>query len=164
LEAIALEYPNPNHPFDIYPNTSSTYAMGAVLEHDGKIVSMFLQKLNNAQLKYTVTGQELVAAVEACKHFAQIIKGCNIWIHTDHQNLTHDDTCHVNLRELCTRIFLDAGFAPSFVHIKGRDNTAADIISQLPMANDAQGKLLMFFLQFYPTILIGRKTVTSPST
>jgi hypothetical protein len=30
-EAILLSYPNPNKPFDIYPDASSTYAMGAVL-------------------------------------------------------------------------------------------------------------------------------------
>ncbi len=97
LESIMLEYPNPNCPFDIYPDASSTYAMGAVLVQDKKIVSTFSRKLNDAQLKYTVTGQELLAAVEACKHFAQIIQGCEIRIHTDHQNLTHDDTHHTNL-------------------------------------------------------------------
>jgi hypothetical protein len=93
-----LEYPNLNSRFDIYPNASSTYTMGAVLEQDGNIVSTFLRKINGAQLKYMVTGQELLAAVETCKQFSQIIRGWDIRIHMDHQNLTHDDTCHVNLR------------------------------------------------------------------
>jgi hypothetical protein len=132
-----LKYPNPNRPFDIYPNVSRMYAMAALLEQDRKIVSTFLQKLMNAQLKYMVTGQELLAAVMVCKHVAQIIRGCDIRIHTDHQNLTHNDTHHVNLRELHTRFFLDAEFAPTFVHIKGMDNTAADGLSRLPMADDA---------------------------
>ncbi len=35
------EHPNPNHPFNIYPDASSTYAMGAVLEWDEKIVHTF---------------------------------------------------------------------------------------------------------------------------
>jgi hypothetical protein len=30
-ESIMLTYPNPNRPFDIYPDASSTYAMGALL-------------------------------------------------------------------------------------------------------------------------------------
>jgi hypothetical protein len=135
-EAIMLEYPNPNRPFDLYPDASSMYAMGAVLEQDGKIVSTFSRKLNNAQKKYTVTGQELLADVEACKHFGQIIRGCEIRIHTDHQNLMHDDTRHANLWEQRARIFLDAEFAPTFVHIKGTDNTAADGLSRLPMADE----------------------------
>ena len=33
-EAIMLEYPNPNCPFNLYPDALSTYAMGAVLEQD----------------------------------------------------------------------------------------------------------------------------------
>jgi hypothetical protein len=68
-EAIMLEYPNPNRPFDLYPDASSTYAMGAVLEQDGKIVSTFSRKLNDAQLKYTVTGQELLAAGRSVQAF-----------------------------------------------------------------------------------------------
>ncbi len=78
MEAIMLKYPNPNHPFDMYPNASSTYVMGAVLEQDRKIVSTFLRKLNGMQLKYTVMGHELLVVVKACKHFAKIIRGCNI--------------------------------------------------------------------------------------
>jgi hypothetical protein len=131
-----LEYPNPNRPFDLFPDVSSTYAMGAVLEQDGKIISTFSCKLNDAQLKYTVTGQELLAAVEACKHISQLIRGCEIRIHTDHQNLTQDDTQHENLREMRARIFLDSEFAPTFIHIKGTDNTAADGLSRLPMTDD----------------------------
>jgi hypothetical protein len=50
-EAIMLKYPNPNRPFDIYPIASSTYAMGAVLEQDGKTVRTFSLKSNDAPLK-----------------------------------------------------------------------------------------------------------------
>ena len=96
-ESIMLTYPNPNRPFDIYPDASSTYAMGALLIQDGNVVSTFSRKVTEAQLKYTVTGQELLAAAEACKHFAQIIRRCEIRIHTDHQNLTHHNTVHANL-------------------------------------------------------------------
>ncbi len=135
-ESIMLEYPNPNKPFDLYPDASSTHAMRAILCQDDKAVSTFSRKFNNAQLKYTATGQELLACVEACKHFAQIIRGCEVRIHTDHKNLTHNDTQHVNLREQRARIFLDAEFAPTFHHISGVDNTGADGLSRLPMAEE----------------------------
>ncbi len=50
--------------------------------------------------------------------------------------MTHDDTQHLNLRETRT-VFLDYIFAPTFIHIKGMDNTAADGLSGLlPMADD----------------------------
>ena len=124
-----LQYPNPNRPFDIYPGASSKYAIGAMLMQDGKIVSTFSRKLNEAQLKYTVTGQELLACVEACKHFDQIIPGCEINIFTDHQNLTHDQTQHANLREQRARFFLDAEYQPKFIHVKGTDNTGVDGLS-----------------------------------
>lgn len=135
-ESIMLTYPNPNRPFDLYPDASSKYAMGALLIQDDNVVSTFSRKFNEAQLKYTVTGQELLAAAEACKHFAPIIRGCDIRIHTDHLNLTHDDTVHANLREQRTRIFLDSEFAPLFVHIAGEENTGADGLSRLPMSDD----------------------------
>ena len=82
-------------------------------------------------------GQELLAAVEACKHFSQIIRGCEIQIHTDHQNLMNDNTQHANIREMRARIFLDSEFAPSFIHIKGTDNTVADGLSRLLMMDDS---------------------------
>ena len=131
-----LEYPNPNKKFDLYRDASSTHAMGVMLCQDDKVVSTFSRKFNDAQLKYTVTGQELLACVDACKHFAQIISGCEVRIHTDHKNLTHDDTQHVNLQEQRARIFLDAEFAPTFFHISGVDNTGANGLSRLPMAEE----------------------------
>ncbi len=95
-----------------------------------------MQKLKEAQLKYTVTGQELLACVEACKHFDQIICGCKIKIFTNHQNLTHDQTQHVNLREQRAQIFLDAEYQPKFIHVKGTDNTGADGLSRLLMDDE----------------------------
>ncbi len=56
-EVIMLEYPNPNRLFDLFLDSSSTNAMGAVLERDGKVMSTFSRKLNDAEKKYTVTGQ-----------------------------------------------------------------------------------------------------------
>ena len=47
-----------------------------------------------------------------------------------------DNTHHTNLQEQQARIFLNAKFVPTFIHIKGADNTATDGLSRLPMADD----------------------------
>jgi hypothetical protein len=85
-----------------------------------------------------------------------------IQIHTDHQNLTHNDTHHVNLREQCTRIFLDADFPPTFVHIKGTDNTAADGLSQLPMADNASTEIAKDIFVILPNNLDWEESSDSP--
>ena len=87
-EAILLTYPDPLKRFHIFPNASSKHAMGAVLVQEGKTISTFLRKFNKAQLKYTVIEQRLLTILESCKHFKNIIHGCNVTVHTDHKNLT----------------------------------------------------------------------------
>jgi hypothetical protein len=81
---IMCMYPDPNKPFIIYPDVSQNYAMGAMLAQvvDGTevIIRTFSQKFNDAQLKYTVEEQELLAAHEACCFFHDIIYRCNIMI------------------------------------------------------------------------------------
>ena len=51
-DAILLAYSDPNKPFVVYPEASNKYAMGGMLTQDGQVVSIFLQKFNEAQLKY----------------------------------------------------------------------------------------------------------------
>jgi hypothetical protein len=87
-EAILLTYPDPLKWFHIYPDASSKHAMGAVLVQEGKTISTFLRKFNEAQLKYTVTEQELLAILESCKYLKNIIHGCDVTVHRDHKNLT----------------------------------------------------------------------------
>ncbi len=98
------------------------------MEQDGKVVSTFSRKFNDAQLKYT------------CKHVGPIICGCDIRIHTDHQNPTHKSMEHVNLREQRALVFLDADFAPTSQHIAVDNNTDTDGLSRLPMADKASAR------------------------
>ncbi|KAL7488465.1 hypothetical protein ACHAW6_014046 [Cyclotella cf. meneghiniana] len=58
--------------------------MGAILTQEingtEQVISTFSRKFNDAQLKYTVGEQELLAAHEACRFFHDIIFGCDILI------------------------------------------------------------------------------------
>jgi hypothetical protein len=42
-KSIMLQYPNLNRLFDIYPDASSKYAIGAMLMQDGKLSALFLE-------------------------------------------------------------------------------------------------------------------------
>ncbi len=100
-EAILLTYLDPSKRFHIFPVASSKHAMGAVLVQEDKPVSIystFSRKFDEAQLKYTVTEQELLTILESCKHFKNIIHGCNVTVHTDHKNLTYSPTQRMNAR------------------------------------------------------------------
>jgi hypothetical protein len=96
-EAILLTYPDLLKRFHIFPNASSKHAIGAVLVQEGKVISTLSRKFNKAQLKYTVTEHELLAILESCKHFKNIIHKCNVTVHTDHKNLTYSPTQCTNV-------------------------------------------------------------------
>ena len=132
--------------FIIYPDTSQKYAMGAMLvqEVDGveQVISTFLRKFNDTQLKYTIGEQELLAAHEACRFFHNIIYGCEILIHCNRKNITNAETKHTNLRILRQRITFDQDYGATFIHLAGEQNTGADSLSRLPMNGDVPVKLL----------------------
>jgi hypothetical protein len=91
-----LKYPDPNKPFHIYPDANNDHAMGAMLLQDGEVVSTWSRKFNDAQKKYNITKKEWLAAQQACRHFHPIIAGCDIMIHSDHMNLTHNGVHHID--------------------------------------------------------------------
>jgi hypothetical protein len=91
-----------------------------------QVISTFSQKFNDAQLKYTVGKQELLAAHKACQFFHSIIFGCDILIRCDHKILTSIDTKHMNLRILRQRLTLDQDYGAKFKHLAGEFNTGTD--------------------------------------
>jgi hypothetical protein len=146
-EAILLTYPDPSKRFHIFPDASSKHAMGAVLVQEGKTVSTFSRKFNESQLKYTVTEQELLAILESCKHFKNIIHGCEVTVHTDHKNLTYSPTQRANARVERTMILLNEEFGVTIEHIKGKDNTGGDGLSRLAFLNTASETDAVFTIQ-----------------
>lgn len=145
--AILCTYPDPNKQFIIYSDASQKYAMGGLLcqVHDGveQVVSTFSRKFNDAQLKYPVGEQELLAAHESCRFFHNIIHGCDILIRCDHKNLTRADTKHLNLRVLRQRLTLDQEYGAKLEHYAGELNTGADGLSRLEMSDEVPQSTLI---------------------
>ncbi len=121
--------------------------MGAVLVQEGKTISTFSRKFNKAQLKYTVIEQELLAILESCKHFKNIIHGCNVTVHTDHKNLTYSPTQCANARVEWLMILLNKEFGVTIEHIKGKDNIGGDGLSRLAFSETATDMDAIFSIQ-----------------
>ena len=75
--------------FEIYTD-SSKYQLGAVITQKNRPLVFFSKKLSTAQLKYSVTKQELLAMVETLKEFNSMLWGQCITVYTDHKNLVQD--------------------------------------------------------------------------
>eukprot|EP00804_Cyclotella_cryptica_P011980 CCRYP_004452-RA/>CCRYP_004452-RA protein AED:0.26 eAED:0.42 QI:0/0/0/1/0/0/3/0/454 len=128
---VTLVYPDYSQGFDIYTD-SSKYQLGAVITQNNRPLAFFSRKLSQAQQKYRVTEQELLARVETLKEFKGMLWGQQITVYTDHKNLMQDALVYR------WRLLLEE-YGPTIVYIKGIHNTVADAISRLdygPVTDD----------------------------
>jgi len=134
-KSIMLVYPDPNTPFTIYPDAANKVGMGAILEQEENTVAVFSKKFNDAQLKYPITEQELLAATDAYDHFGPIIKGYDLTIKSDHMNLIYEAAKHKSNRVLRQKVKLDHEYCAKWEHITGRLNQGGDGFSRLVSRN-----------------------------
>jgi len=71
-------------------NAPSGFFFAPVLFHS--------RKLNAYQIKYPTTDKELLSIVDTLLEFRTLLFGTKIVVHTDHKNLTHNNTLHVSSR------------------------------------------------------------------
>ena len=88
--APVLAYPNPEKQY-ILDTDASSCGIGAVLsqEVDGeeKVIAFFSRSLTRPERNYCVTRKELLAIVEAARHFHHYLYGSHFMIRTDHAAL-----------------------------------------------------------------------------
>eukprot|EP00804_Cyclotella_cryptica_P017417 CCRYP_016643-RA/>CCRYP_016643-RA protein AED:0.05 eAED:0.05 QI:1387/-1/1/1/-1/1/1/282/1119 len=134
---VTLAYPDYSQGFEIYTD-SSKFQLGAVITQHNRPLAFFSRKLSQAQQKYRVTEQELLAIVETLKEFKGMIWGQQITVYTDHKNLMQDALGLTSDRVYRWRLLLEE-YGPTIVYIKGIHNTVADAISRLdygPVTDD----------------------------
>ncbi|MCW4335043.1 MAG: RNase H-like domain-containing protein [Candidatus Thiodiazotropha endolucinida] len=87
VSAPILGYPNIDDQFFLDCDASSV-GIGAVLSQfqngQERVIAYFSKTLNRAQRQYCVTRRELLAIVEAVKHFHQYLYGVSFIVRTDH--------------------------------------------------------------------------------
>ena len=85
-----LCFPLPDAPF-ILDKDASRHAIGAVLsqvqENQERVVAYYSRTMNRAEEQYCVTRKELLAIVEAVKHFHPYLYGRHFTIRSDHAAL-----------------------------------------------------------------------------
>ena len=104
---------------------------------DGKLhpIAYFSKKMSPAEQNYNIYEKELLAIVEALKHWKIYLQGAKypVTIHTDHMNLrTFTTTKVLDNRRLARWAEELANYDLIIKHVKGTDNARADALSRKP--------------------------------
>ncbi|KAL7306691.1 hypothetical protein TKK_0001364 [Trichogramma kaykai] len=128
--APILQYPNFDEQFHI-TSDASNFAIGAVLSQKGHPISYFSRTLNSAEQNYSTIEKELLAIVEACRHFRPYVYGRKFIIETDHKPLTWLWSLKTpNCRLIRWKIKLEE-YDYEIKYKKGCENKVADALSRI---------------------------------
>src|SRR3569833_630917 len=128
-----LVSPDFSKPFVVHTDASG-FAIGCVLEQDHgrglQPVEYFSRKLNAAETRYVTHEQELLAIVEACKHWSHYLKGSEITTTTDHRTMKDFLTQpRTSARQLRWAECL-AEYVITVKYLEGTLNAVADALSR----------------------------------
>jgi hypothetical protein len=133
-EAPTLRMPDTQKEFTVVCDASN-FGIGAVLMQQEHPVAYFSKLLDSAQRNYTVTERELLAVVEALKHWRCYLGDKPFTVVTDHSPLTHFAT-KVDLHGRQARwAEVLARFSFTWEYRPGRLNVA-DPLSRNPLHRD----------------------------
>eukprot|EP01053_Blabericola_migrator_P010925 Blabericola_migrator_1__10924@NODE_6310_length_562_cov_12_549495_g4273_i0_p1_GENE_NODE_6310_length_562_cov_12_549495_g4273_i0NODE_6310_length_562_cov_12_549495_g4273_i0_p1_ORF_typecomplete_len117_score2_73RT_RNaseH/PF17917_1/4_4e27RT_RNaseH_2/PF17919_1/1_3e12RVT_3/PF13456_6/0_00045Shikimate_dh_N/PF08501_11/0_26_NODE_6310_length_562_cov_12_549495_g4273_i0108458 len=110
-----------------------------------RIIAYMSRRLLPRESRYPTHERELLAIVEATKHWKHLLQMRRVLIRTDHKPLLHLPT----QKSLSDRMFRWmahlADFDLAYEHIAGDENTLADLLSR-PVT--AGSECISFFLDF----------------
>ena len=86
VKGVTLLFPDFSKLFYLCSDTSNVQ-LGATLVQEGRLLRFYTQKLNPAQVNYTVGGKELLGILQGIIFFEGMIRGCDSTIHTDHLSI-----------------------------------------------------------------------------
>ena len=133
--APVLLVADPARPFVIHTDASQ-FAIGAVLQQDHgnglQPVAYLSQKMQDAETRYPVHEQEMLAVVRACLHWRHYLHGSRFRVLTDHCSLQYLHTQPSLSRRQAHWLEDLAEFNFTIEYIPGNKNAVADCLSRTP--------------------------------
>ncbi|CDJ66508.1 hypothetical protein ENH_00021460 [Eimeria necatrix] len=80
IDFTTLQVPDTTKPFELYMDASG-YAIGAVLEQDGKPTRFLSQVMNRARQRYSIYDQELLALATALDKWSHLLRVSKPYLH-----------------------------------------------------------------------------------
>eukprot|EP01018_Ginkgo_biloba_P010339 Gb_18720 [translate_table: standard] len=134
IEAPILTLLDVSRPFTIFTDAGGV-AIGVVLTQDGKVVAYECRKMNEAEQRYPIYDQELLAIVHAikiCKHY---LKNNDFEVATDHKPLlSFPPKGELGSRQYRWAMLFEE-FTPKIIYRVGKENVVADTLSRIPQVN-----------------------------
>jgi hypothetical protein len=133
--APILGYPSTASPF-LLDTDASGFGIGAVLsqvqEGVERVIAYFSRTLNKAERNYCVTRRELLAVVEAVKHFHHHLYGLHFTVRTDHGALNWLLRFKNPEGQMARWLEVLAAYDLEIIHRPGRQHGNADGLSRRP--------------------------------
>ena len=131
--APCLALPDESKPFVLHCDASG-YATGAVLmqEHEGGMrpIAFLSKKMSEAETRYPVHEQELLAILNALKAWRHYLGGRHFTVLTDHQSLQYVETSAMATPRQMRWAAQMSEFDFSIKYARGETNVAADALSR----------------------------------
>lgn len=129
--APVLALPDPTLPYSVITDASG-FAVGATLEQQGRPIAFISKKMNDAEKRYPVHEQELLAIVRAVNEWRHYLLGTRFTIYTDHDSLKHLQTQPNMSNRQARWMERLSEFDFTVLYKQGKTNMVADALSRRP--------------------------------
>eukprot|EP01018_Ginkgo_biloba_P003633 Gb_16330 [translate_table: standard] len=132
-EALILTLPDVAKPFTLYIDASGV-AIGVVLTKEGKVIAYESRKMNEAEMRYPICDQELLAIIHVIKIWKHYLKNNDFEVITGHKPLlSFPPKAELGSRQYRWAMISEE-FKPKLTYQSGKENVVADALSRLPQA------------------------------
>ena len=131
-----LQFPDPNKAYILYTDASNNVYFGVLCQpvnsdQDIRPVAYFSGTFTAQNKSWCMTEKEAYAVLKSVQPFDYYLQGAKCTLHCDHKPLEPFLSRGMKIAKLDRWAMLLQVYDITFVHIKGKDNILADVISRL---------------------------------